>query len=108
MELEHGSFCCTECDQIWHPSSSGGWGCTVLKTLWPESMTKDSRMYREQYMPAKLADLQFKAALEYAAGFETEEGYKARLAMYQAEYDAYFRVYRLPWYVRLWRWFAPR
>lgn len=75
-------FKCTSCEQNWNFSKTPNGinsGCTILKHFWPSNMDENSKMYREQYIPARQKELKFRHDAIFYAGFTTKEEHKKHM-----------------------------
>ena len=97
-------FACTSCRQTWGIDSNGSAGCTILKMLWPSSMDENSKMYREQFLPAWLNERRHYAAMMSAAEFWNETKADTFIQECQSVYNKWFTEHPKPkpWFIRLW------
>ena len=96
------TFTC-DCGQVWSIDSTG-LNCTILKTLWPSSMKRNSKMYRDEFLPAWLKSKTHIAKMMIAGGFWSEEYGNSLIKECREQYDKYFldNPEKLSWW-KFWR-----
>ncbi len=88
-------FVCKNCGQSWGYQEGRGWSCTILKHLWPK-MDENSKMFREEYLPASAARLNHLDDLNLAAGVKSAEQVAESKAKTQQAIKDWYSLHPLP------------
>jgi len=73
--------------------------CVVLKHLWPSGMKENSKMYREQFLPAWLEKQEFRANALHIGGFINDGEKDERLQQAQDALDKWHEEHpEKPWW----------